>query len=249
MGTSDDEKFYVTQDSPEIWAKIPYWLLAQAKAQSVVIYGALCWYAGMRDGARPSMSQLGKRIGVSTSTVERALTDLYECGAITITARDIATPKGRQRLPSHYQLHLKPVRNLKDGGLPASEGTPADDVRGYPADDVRVTPQMTEEVEERSKSRVSKNKADLDGFDDWWAEYPRKTNKTPALKAYEKAVREVGAPKLLEAIRKTEWPSEVKFTPHPATWLNQKRWTNLEESSGERFSWMNELRNEIGDEE
>lgn len=65
-------------------------------------------------------------------------------------------------------------------------------------------------------------------FEAWWSEYPRKTGKGDALKAWRKAVKDIGgADALMEATR-ARLPSirdrETRFQPNPATWLNQARY-------------------------
>ena len=74
-------------------------------------------------------------------------------------------------------------------------------------------------------------------FENFWKEYPRKTGKGNAVKAYDKAVenRDNGSTPaqftdmLIEAIKvvkKTEqWHKDNgQFIPHPTTWLNGQRW-------------------------
>ena len=58
-------------------------------------------------------------------------------------------------------------------------------------------------------------------FDQFWAAYPRKVGKEKAKRAFEKI-----QPSETERQRKVyHWGKENwKFIPHPATWLNQRRW-------------------------
>lgn len=72
------------------------------------------------------------------------------------------------------------------------------------------------------------NPPPLAGFAEFWIAYPRKTGKPAAERAWRAqrlgaaAVRE-----LLDAIeehrRSRQW-ADPQFIPHPATWLNQRRW-------------------------
>ena len=64
-----------------------------------------------------------------------------------------------------------------------------------------------------------------DAFDQWWQHYPRKVGKDDARKAYAAAVKR-GATHadLASGLQRQRWPAEVRFIPHPATWLNQGRW-------------------------
>jgi hypothetical protein len=70
---------------------------------------------------------------------------------------------------------------------------------------------------------------EIDGFEDFWAVYPRKTGKGGARKAFEAACRKSSPVTLREAARLfASTLPDPKFTPHPATWLNQERWLDEE---------------------
>lgn len=71
---------------------------------------------------------------------------------------------------------------------------------------------------------------DATGFDRFWSAYPRKVAKPSAVRAFKAAKIENGS---LEAVlaaleaqkRSPEWAKEGgRFIPHPATWLNGRRW-------------------------
>ena len=61
-------------------------------------------------------------------------------------------------------------------------------------------------------------------FEEFWQEYPRKTAKEAARKAWKVARARVGADTIMAGLRAALWPSDSQFIPHPATWLNQGRW-------------------------
>ena len=67
-------------------------------------------------------------------------------------------------------------------------------------------------------------------FDRFWAAYPRKVGKEKARRAFEKLKPgEADFLLMLEELEQQRkayhWGKENwKFIPHPATWLNQKRW-------------------------
>ena len=72
-------------------------------------------------------------------------------------------------------------------------------------------------------------------FDAWWQIYPRKVAKGTAYNAYKKARKTVSAETLAVATRKLlskirAGTIEIKYTPHPATWLNAQRWLDEDES-------------------
>jgi hypothetical protein len=66
-----------------------------------------------------------------------------------------------------------------------------------------------------------------DGFEEWWAIYPRKIAKGAAEKAYAKAVELSGPVVLLAGVQRyaaVRANQDPQYTKHPATWLNQKCW-------------------------
>ena len=68
-------------------------------------------------------------------------------------------------------------------------------------------------------------------FDRFWAAYPRKVGRGAARKAFARAVRLIGEPEplaaMLAALQRVR-PSwrDPEFIPHPATWLNEERWSD-----------------------
>lgn len=66
-------------------------------------------------------------------------------------------------------------------------------------------------------------------FDSFWSLWPRKEGKANALKAYEKSLRKISEPELLDKARlyvTSPLRPDVKFVPHAATWLNGERWAD-----------------------
>jgi len=94
------------------------------------------------------------------------------------------------------------------------------------------------DVRIRSSSSYSDTKSDpLDGgsdlgsFEEFWEIYPRKTAKSEALKSWKKlgGVSEALLIEIVEAVERQkqsqQWNRDGgQYIPHPATWLNQKRW-------------------------
>lgn len=62
-------------------------------------------------------------------------------------------------------------------------------------------------------------------FDDFYQAYPRKVARGAAEKMWAKLRPSADLiAEILAALDRWKLPSEVKFIPHPATWLNEKRW-------------------------
>lgn len=66
----------------------------------------------------------------------------------------------------------------------------------------------------------------IDYFEDFWKAYPKKVAKEDAIRAWSKIkMDEATLANILKAIKDQGLASqEKKFVPHPATWLNKKRW-------------------------
>lgn len=62
-----------------------------------------------------------------------------------------------------------------------------------------------------------------DGFDDFWKLYPRKVAKPAAMKVW-KRLKKKDKTAVLKFLPTSTWPAERVYIPHPATWLNQRRW-------------------------
>lgn len=70
-----------------------------------------------------------------------------------------------------------------------------------------------------------------DDFDAFWQAYPRKVGKHAARKAYGQARKSARADELLQALARQRWPDDVRYVPHPATWLHGGRWEDDPEAS------------------
>ena len=69
----------------------------------------------------------------------------------------------------------------------------------------------------------------------FWRHYPRKIGRGAALKSWDAQGLEEHGEMIVNAVKKYPFADEVKFIPHPSTFLNQWRWEDTfeEESSNE----------------
>lgn len=79
-------------------------------------------------------------------------------------------------------------------------------------------------------------------FELFWQNYPRKVDKSRAYAAWLSALRGIKATKnrlaqapvsesdILIGLAQYLFSDDLKFVPHPATWLNNRRWENIEDS-------------------
>lgn len=90
-------------------------------------------------------------------------------------------------------------------------------------DGVRSIP--TRPVSKRSSSNAARSTPYTDEFLDWYKHYPRKVGKGAAAKAYAKLTADEHATlnDITHAYAQTVKDAEERFIPHPATWLNDRR--------------------------
>lgn len=86
-------------------------------------------------------------------------------------------------------------------------------------------------------------------FERFWLEYPRKTGKREAYKSWVRIAPDAQMTDMLIASIGKQWADyyhhvEIRFIPHPATWLNGERWSdNFEKGAPEKKedrSWEQE---------
>jgi len=67
-----------------------------------------------------------------------------------------------------------------------------------------------------------------EGFDEFWEIYPRKAGKQEARKVFQRALSNATLAEILEGARRyaADPNRQPQFTAHPATWLNQGRWSD-----------------------
>lgn len=78
---------------------------------------------------------------------------------------------------------------------------------------------------EKPKRRGRNSEEEPEGFAEWYAVYPRKQGRQDAAKAFPKAIKRAGSLEALIAHTLAfQFPGEPQYIPHPASWLNGKRW-------------------------
>ena len=74
-----------------------------------------------------------------------------------------------------------------------------------------------------------------DGFADFWKMYPKKVAKTQAMKAWKKQKPDLATCLAALSVAKAsaDWQKDGgQFIPHPATWLNNRRWEDEPPGNG-----------------
>ena len=75
---------------------------------------------------------------------------------------------------------------------------------------------------------------DIDHFEEFWVQCPRRIGKGAARKAFKTALTKASFTEIMAGMHKHAAAvdgSDIKYVPHPATWLNAERWSDQNEPS------------------
>jgi hypothetical protein len=182
------------------------------------------------NGRPLTQKQVAGMLGVRESEVSKAMQELEENFVLSISDEGIVYSR---RMVRDEAKRLKDQENGKTGGNPHLNQGVNPPLNGGDKARVRVRGKSTElELEERkppispTRSRSLSVIVEPDGFDDFWAAYPRKIGKGQARKAWRAALDKVSAGTIVKACEGYQWTGSTKYTPHPATWLTGERWAD-----------------------
>lgn len=141
-------------------------------------------------------------------------------------------PVFKAQIDEDIKAYETKVANGSRGGRPVTNREPeeTEENRNKPeeTENNQTEPEETETAK-REERRKKKEEIDI-YFARFWESYPRKEAKQTAKKAFEKLnPDEALLQTMLEAIERSkgtaQWREENgRFIPHPATWINQRRW-------------------------
>ena len=117
------------------------------------------------------------------------------------------------------RLHRATARNDKGNASVAAKATPALQQRNENV----ASPPHTPPTPHATKQAFSYS----GGFSEFWMFYPKRVGKGEAYKAWTKSNCEVISEVVVKAVREQNGfliREGGKYTPLPATWLNQRRW-------------------------
>jgi hypothetical protein len=212
----------------EYFAMIPEWVLyGDISTAAVRVFGCLNRYAnGQTSKCFQSRATIAKLCRVSVKTVDRAIEELVDLGAVTVTRRYIDA-KGDITENPQEGVEFTSNEYTVIMSLPRENLTP-------PSGNFDATPRdkndtlIKEPSNQRKEPDISSSSVD-DGFDEFWAIYPRKVAKGAARKAWKTALKKANKDDILAgailyaSIRRYQ---DDTFTAHPSTWLNAERWAD-----------------------
>lgn len=178
--------------------------------------------ASMKDGVLPDVSDIAFHLRIEKNAVVTLLERLLNA---TLIDKLNGGTNGY-----HYAPHNWDKRQYKSD-------TSTERVKRFRqrSETVTVTPPDTDtdtDTEQNKKyihqpkqvrSKDSKSK----DFDKFWLGYPRRVGKGAAEKAWVKAVQGTEASVIIASLGSHKFSEDINYIPHPATWLNQRRWEDV----------------------
>lgn len=214
----------MTIKADNYFAMIPEWVLdSHISAQAVRLYCVLRRYADQGGRCYPSRKRIADRMNVSPATVDRAVQELVDLGALLVRQR--WNPETREHTSNEYTV----LSNLRAGIRTSDETSPASEETGLLTDADLTRASMNESQErENTLAHASVSTTTPAEFDRFWSTYPRKVGKGAARNRWTRMSTgdrqaALGAVEH-HAARWSRERTEVRFIPHPATWLGQQRW-------------------------
>lgn len=137
-------------------------------------------------------------------------------------------PAAKQWIDLTYSESVRLTENGKKGGRPKSKNNQQ---KPNETNENQLEPNESHKVKESKvkENKVKENKTDI-SFARFWSVYPRHVAKPNARKAFDKINPDDGLLEtMIQAIeqqkRSDQWTRDNgQYIPHPATWLNQRRW-------------------------
>ena len=199
------------------FALVPEWVIDLKISNSAFrLYAILARYADYNTHrAFPSRETLAERMGASVKTVERAVAELQEVGAI----------KRENRGRYHSNIYTLVMDDPQGTKMSPDKNVPGED-KNVPRGDKNVRRGDKDVALTRTIEQELKNKKDI--FDQFWNLYPKKADKRKAEKALEGALKRATLSVILDGVEKYRDDPNRKpeFTKNPASWLNADAWDN-----------------------
>lgn len=196
--------------------------------RTLTVLGALCSFRQGSDDISivAGRDKIAERCRLHQSVISSATTELEKLGWVEKVGR------GGRSVKTTYRLTTP--KTVADSATVTQPETVTDYVSKTVADSAT----RLYRTEVYTDICVKKPSADPDYFADFWKQYPKKVAKPLAMKAWRK-IKPTGQllADLMAGLQRmkvsADWlKSGGQFIPHPATWLNDRRWEDSFQTSG-----------------
>lgn len=213
------------------------WERSQHAGSDLLMLLAIADFADDDGAAFPAVEKLARKCRMSKRNAQDRLRVLSESGELTILKNQGPPPK----YPNLFMVNLgalgvrptAPVKpaapvqyNVERGAAHCAPGVKPTAPKPSVNHQEPSTCAHDAKKTHRSRSRSANESAD-DSFATFWLQYPKKVAKPQALKAWRKQKPDLATclAALSAAKASDDWQKDKgRFIPHPATWLNGRRW-------------------------
>jgi len=223
--------------------KIPPKELSHAEYR---ILNKLCWLDDpVRGYAWPGYTYLEKATGVSRGGISKAIAGMEERGFLTrlhgvekstayrlnlgFTGVHSGNTKCSLSEQQVFTQETPSVHSVNQSRTVIQDSEAGQEHRGsdFSEDDPPSLPSDEALAASVPPAEKTKTSSERELFAHFWDAYPRKVGKGAARKAFSQALKKADVEviaKGLDALIEERRGKDPKYTPHPATWLNQERW-------------------------
>lgn len=174
---------------------------------------------------RLDLTRLARRCGVPAGSFRRILDSLMDQGKLVQTPDGITNKRAEDVMQDRENRITKAQSGaLKTNAIQAEKRQQKQAPQQKERDAERYANQNQNQIKKR-ETKVSL--CARDGFAAFWAVVPRRVGKGAAEKAWQAATAKAQPEAIIDAMRlyaKSREGQDEKYTCHPATWLNQRRW-------------------------
>lgn len=193
------------------------WKHSKADGRARLVLLAIADHQGEM-GAWPSLATLAKMVNSSERSVQRDIDYLQQIGELEVHYQQ--APVRSHYKSNLYFVQLPGVTEMQTGVTNTETGV-TNTQGGVTAGGVQSLNRTITETLTETPER--------DLFEEFWKEYPKKSDKRVALKAFRSALKRVSFEHLMAgaiAYRQQTAEIEQRFIKNPATWLNADAWEN-----------------------
>lgn len=222
------------REAPSYYAIIPANVRYDKRlnANAKLLYGEITALASKTGQCWAGDTYFSELYDVSQRTIQRWLLDLEKAGYIK---REVTYKKGTKEIDKRY-ITMEPTLQTKMSVPPTDENVrtlqtkTSEPYRQKCQDptDKNVRDSTTSTSTTRISNTVNKDISAL--FNEFWEIYPNKKNKKRAQTTYNnninKETHEIILKDIKQRIETKEW-KDVRYIPHPTTYLNGERWNDL----------------------
>lgn len=173
----------------------------------------------------PSFNRLADDTGLCRRSVILSLQTLSSGGLIDVEERKL----DGQNITNIYTVRMNSGELIQSHTISQGSAVVAPVVKELHHGVVQEMHHGSAVVAPNTINEPIKKRNIYSSFEKFWSSYPRKVGKGAAEKSWIKALQSTEADTIIASLVAYKFSEDTNFIPHPATWLNQRRWEDAME--------------------